>query len=293
MNRSYFRWSARALREQPFCSGIMGYGVYRHVHRNGLFGVSDERPIAIAVVDQEEALRKALNTIRPMVRQGLILLTSRLFHSVTKSRMTGSDRNRNLIACFDFCMEEIQNLNHARGRRFDAPALHYELGEPCRLLLLHLRDARVATLEAEKIVTIENETTFNDYIEWLRAQGREEIVLLSEGQANWAVVRLLRLLTEAAPGLPLVHWGDMDRFGVLILRSLRRRTGLPIEPCWMDEATFRRCLPAGLPLPAGELKEIESLVAATPEETGAGLLRAIAATGVWIEQEAVASDVLR
>ena len=84
----------------------------------------------------------------------------------------------------------------------------------------------------------------------------------------------------------------MDRFGILILRSLRRRTGLPIEPCWMDEATFRRCLQAGLPQPAGELKEIESLVAATPQETGAGLLRAIAAAGVWIEQEAVASDVL-
>jgi Wadjet protein JetD, C-terminal len=180
-----------------------------------------------------------------------------------------------------------------RGRRFDAPALHYELGEPCRLLLLHLRDARVATLEAERIVTIENETTFNDYIEWLRAQRREEIVLLSEGQANWAVVRLLRLLTEAAPGLPLEHWGDMDRFGILILRSLRRRTGLPIEPCWMDEATFTRCLPAGLPLPAGESKEIESLMASAPQETGAGLLRAIAAARVWIEQEAVASEVLR
>jgi|RhiMetdeSRZDD1v2_1073273.scaffolds.fasta_scaffold692419_2 uncharacterized protein len=56
-------------------SGIMGYGVHRHVHRKGLFGVSDERPIAIAVIDQEEALRKALNTIRPMVQQGLMLLT--------------------------------------------------------------------------------------------------------------------------------------------------------------------------------------------------------------------------
>jgi hypothetical protein len=33
--------------------------------------------------------------------------------------------------------------------------------------------------------------------------------------------------------------------------------------------------------------------AATPQETGAGLLRAIAAAGVWIEQEAVASEVLR
>jgi hypothetical protein len=85
----------------------------------------------------------------------------------------------------------------------------------------------------------------------------------------------------------------MDRFGILILRSLRRRTGLPIEPCWMDEATFTRCLPAGLPLPAGESKEIESLMASAPQETGAGLLRAIAAARVWIEQEAVASEVLR
>jgi hypothetical protein len=155
-----------------------------------------------------------------------------------------------------------------------------------------LRDARVASLEAERVVSIENETTFNDYLESLQARGRSEIVLLSEGQANWAVVRLLRLLGEAAPGLPLAHWGDMDRFGVLILRSLRGRTGLPIEPCWMDEATFHRCLSAGLPLPPGEKEEIESLVVASPGETGVGLLRAIAAAGVWIEQEAVAAEML-
>jgi PII-like signaling protein len=56
-------------------TGTMGYGVHRRIHRKGLFGVSDERPVAIAVVDREEKLREVLKAIRPMVRQGLILLS--------------------------------------------------------------------------------------------------------------------------------------------------------------------------------------------------------------------------
>jgi hypothetical protein len=179
-----------------------------------------------------------------------------------------------------------------RGRRLDSPALHHGLGEPCRLLLLHLRDARVIEVRAERVISIENETTFNDYVEWLRARDRDEIVLLSEGQANWAVVRLLRMLAAAAPALPRAHWGDLDRFGVLILRSLRRRTGLDIEPCWMDVATFERCAAAALPLPAGEREQIESLVSFSEEEVCADLLKAICAAGQWIEQEAVAEEVL-
>jgi len=179
-----------------------------------------------------------------------------------------------------------------RGRRLAAPAIHRELAEPCRLLLLHLRDAQVVEMRAERVVSIENETTFNDYVEWLAASGRDEIVLLSQGQANWAVVRLLRLLAGTAPGLPLAHWGDMDRYGVLILRSLRRRTGLAVEPWRMDLPTFERFQEAGLPLPDGERAEIESLLAASPEEVSADLLRAIRDAGRWVEQETVAEELL-
>lgn len=179
-----------------------------------------------------------------------------------------------------------------RGRRLDAAALHRELGEPCRILLLHLREARVAEVRAERVVSIENETTFNDYVDWLRASGREEIVLLSEGQANWAVVQLLRLLAAAAPGLPLAHWGDLDRYGVLILRSLRRRSGLPIEPWRMDVATFTRFMEAGLPLAEGEPEEIEALLAAAPGEVANDLLRSIRDAGRWVEQETVAERLL-
>ncbi len=180
------------------------------------------------------------------------------------------------------------------GRTFAEAALHRELGEPCRLLLLHLRGARIAELRAERVVSIENETTFNDYVEWLGARGRvgDEIVLLSEGQANWAVVRLLRLLAAAAPGLPMAHWGDLDRYGVLILRSLRRRSGLPVEPWRMDPATFERFVDRGLPLAAGEAEEIESLLAASPGEAAGDLLHAIHGAGRWVEQETVAEEVL-
>lgn len=190
------------------------------------------------------------------------------------------------VLCYGHIVLEKQ------GHRFDAAALHRALGEPCRMLLLHLRDARVVELRAERVVSIENETTFNDYVEWLRVRDRDEIVLLSEGQANWAVVRLLRMLAAAAPGVPLVHWGDLDRFGVLILRSLRQRTGLPIQPWWMDVPTFERFAQVGLPLPDGEIEEIDSLLAKPSAEVGTDLLGAILDAKRWVEQESVAEEML-
>lgn len=54
--------------------GVMGYGSHLRVHHKGLFGVSDDRPVTISVVDSEEKLRQALPEIRPMVNEGLLIL---------------------------------------------------------------------------------------------------------------------------------------------------------------------------------------------------------------------------
>jgi PII-like signaling protein len=40
----------------------------------GLFGVSDDRPVTISVVDSEPKLRQVLPEIRPMVKEGLVIL---------------------------------------------------------------------------------------------------------------------------------------------------------------------------------------------------------------------------
>ena len=55
--------------------GVMGFGSHHRIHRKRLFGVSDDRPVTIIVVDDEEKLRKAIPEIRPLVKEGLLLLT--------------------------------------------------------------------------------------------------------------------------------------------------------------------------------------------------------------------------
>jgi uncharacterized protein len=55
-------------------TGIAGYGVGGRLHHRGLFGVSDEMPVIIAAVDEEEKLRAAIPPILPMVKGGLVLL---------------------------------------------------------------------------------------------------------------------------------------------------------------------------------------------------------------------------
>jgi uncharacterized protein len=55
-------------------TGVMGYGSHLRVHHKGLFGVSDDRPVTISVVDSEPKLRQVLPEIRPMVKEGLVIL---------------------------------------------------------------------------------------------------------------------------------------------------------------------------------------------------------------------------
>lgn len=54
--------------------GFMGYGVHRRVHRRGLFGVTDERPLVIVAIDEEARLRMIVPLLKPMVKEGLITL---------------------------------------------------------------------------------------------------------------------------------------------------------------------------------------------------------------------------
>ena len=54
--------------------GLMGYGRHRRIHRKGLFGMSDDKPVTITAVDTEERIRAVLPIIVPMVREGLIVL---------------------------------------------------------------------------------------------------------------------------------------------------------------------------------------------------------------------------
>lgn len=55
-------------------AGIMGFGHHHRVHHKGLFGISDDRPVTITVLDEERKLRAVLPELRSMVKEGLMVL---------------------------------------------------------------------------------------------------------------------------------------------------------------------------------------------------------------------------
>jgi PII-like signaling protein len=52
----------------------MGFGAHMKVHHKRLFGVSDDKPIVITVVDNELKIREILPEIKSMIKEGLIVL---------------------------------------------------------------------------------------------------------------------------------------------------------------------------------------------------------------------------
>ncbi len=55
-------------------AGMLGFGHHARVHHKGLFGISDDRPVTITVVDEEAKIRAALPELRAMIREGLLVL---------------------------------------------------------------------------------------------------------------------------------------------------------------------------------------------------------------------------
>ncbi len=54
--------------------GTVGFGRHMRLHHKGLFGISDDRPVTISVVENEERLRAVLPEIQAMVSEGVLLL---------------------------------------------------------------------------------------------------------------------------------------------------------------------------------------------------------------------------
>ena len=62
----------RGLDGATAVSGITGFGAAGHIHRRGLFGVSDEKPIIIVAIDSEAKVMEAIDAVAPLIKEGLI-----------------------------------------------------------------------------------------------------------------------------------------------------------------------------------------------------------------------------
>jgi hypothetical protein len=110
-----------------------------------------------------------------------------------------------------------------------------------------------------------------------------ELVICTMGQANRLLVKFLEQIKPKVTSF--YHWGDLDRSGVLILDSLRRRTGCDIQSMKMDSATFLANKNKGQALSDEEKNKLESLLQRRPDIICNDLLRSMLAHNLWVEQE--------
>ena len=55
-------------------NGVMGFGLHHRMHHEGLFGISDDKPITVTVVDTEPKIRMVIREIRSLMPKGLMLV---------------------------------------------------------------------------------------------------------------------------------------------------------------------------------------------------------------------------
>lgn len=120
---------------------------------------------------------------------------------------------------------------------------------------------RVARLEADRVVTVENLTSFYRFI---AARPARTVLVYLGGYHNGPRRELLLRLAEAARARgrapEFLHWGDIDLGGFRIFAHLRRRTGLPLRPLLMDRETYLAHAARGLSFDDGYARRLAGLL---------------------------------
>ena len=76
--------------------GIIGYGMKGHTHKQGLFRLSRDLPIMIAVIDSEEKITQGAEAIEEMVEDGLIVISDVDYVRLVRGQPLGAVTNAKL-----------------------------------------------------------------------------------------------------------------------------------------------------------------------------------------------------
>lgn len=149
-----------------------------------------------------------------------------------------------------------------------------------------LRSATVLACGASAVVTIENATSFSEYVV---VRPPTVLVVYTGGFASPTVIELLRNIRAAVPTIPFSHWGDLDAGGLRILAHLRNQLGV-VAPVGMDPATFDAYQQHAQPLTKNDRDGLAKLRALPELADCIPLIDQLLTAGRKLEQEAVSID---
>ena len=103
-----------------------------------------------------------------------------------------------------------------------------------------LAGIRNISVKADKVITVENLTTYHDCDE------PNALYIYLGGYHNTSKQKLLELIYENNGDKEYCHEGDLDVYGFLILENLISKTKISFKPLLMDIETIKRFYHAGL-----------------------------------------------
>lgn len=145
--------------------------------------------------------------------------------------------------------------------------------------------ARKAAESGPRLLTVENLETFYALSESQLDRGFDA-VMYSGGHPN----RVVQLLAAAfaRSGFSIVHAGDLDPDGILIVQELSDAASVPVVPLRMDAATFDEYCEHGRQLDDQSIRRLDLVRSDTLAISGiADLVQRMRTTGKGVEQEII------
>lgn len=109
-------------------------------------------------------------------------------------------------------------------------------------------EAEILSLDIRRVITIENKTSYHDYLRYVQSEDKELVIYLGGFHNNIRTILLKKIYDYSLKNklkIQFYHWGDMDLGGFSILVNLINKTGIPFQPMYMDEITYLEYLKYG------------------------------------------------
>ncbi|MBE3562590.1 MAG: DUF2399 domain-containing protein [Hydrogenibacillus schlegelii] len=156
-----------------------------------------------------------------------------------------------------------------------------------------LRRSEIVGLDVERVVLIENWTSFHQWVH--ERAGAPELVIYTGGFPRRIVQRFLAQLASyraesaSARGIPVYHWGDIDIGGIRIASFLKARFFPDLLPLLMDVETLEAYKDRAMAVDEGYARTAAALLDDPRYEAWRPVLRWIADRRLRLEQESIDS----
>ncbi|MDW7670351.1 MAG: DUF2220 family protein [Bacillota bacterium] len=145
-----------------------------------------------------------------------------------------------------------------KGQTIDLAALSHDIAVSSAML----PDIERVQISGNRVLSIENLTSFHTFNE----QG--VFVLYLGGYHNAIRRQFLKKIREQNPAVEYFHFGDIDAGGFYILKHLRERTGIHIQPYKMDVETLKQYQAYTKKLTANDRSRLMKLLESEFSEVG-------------------------